>query len=318
MGVMPRFNLHAGEPGPSAPAPKPTKQRMQLQAPLLDLPSNEHLFVAKPTNQFDAFEAPYDEAARASLMDDMEYLDNVGRRMVKMSHYSGVRWRWGRDEEGNPALESNARMIQWSDGSRSLKVGDEYYDVKQHELGRDAPFLYAQLGKGLHQCLGQLRNNLKFTLPTDSKSARLLLKQAAQVAAKSQSRVGFGTQKISALARENVAVEQEKAAAAEKRRRQELARAQRERQSGGGGGSRARQPYGLTAEYLDEDDADDDFVVGGEEDAGNELARMDRDELDERAALERIKDAKRGREAGDDGEAHKRHRHRAVISDDED
>lgn len=41
-----------------------------------------------------------------------------------------IRWRWTTDAEGNRVPESNARIVEWSDGSRTLMVGDESFGVK--------------------------------------------------------------------------------------------------------------------------------------------------------------------------------------------
>jgi RNA polymerase-associated protein LEO1 len=47
-----------------------------------------------------------------------------------------VRWRVARDEEGaGRALESNARIVEWDDGSRSLFLGDECVDFATKQAG---------------------------------------------------------------------------------------------------------------------------------------------------------------------------------------
>ncbi|KAL8278664.1 hypothetical protein RQP46_008956 [Phenoliferia psychrophenolica] len=40
-----------------------------------------------------------------------------------------IRWRWVVGADGKPVKESNARTIRWSDGSLSLQVGSELFDI---------------------------------------------------------------------------------------------------------------------------------------------------------------------------------------------
>lgn len=45
-----------------------------------------------------------------------------------------IRWRTVFDKEGNAVKESNARMVKWSDGSMSLHLGSEIFDVYKQPL----------------------------------------------------------------------------------------------------------------------------------------------------------------------------------------
>lgn len=55
-----------------------------------------------------------------------------------------MRWRHKRDsrgrlelgEDGRPLLETNTRLVKWSDGSMQLLVGDEAFDVGEHSIDR--------------------------------------------------------------------------------------------------------------------------------------------------------------------------------------
>lgn len=40
-----------------------------------------------------------------------------------------LRWRWVTGADGRPKRESNARMVKWADGTMSLQLGNEIYDV---------------------------------------------------------------------------------------------------------------------------------------------------------------------------------------------
>lgn len=45
-----------------------------------------------------------------------------------------IRWREVPDKEGNILKESNARLVKWSDGSYSLHLGSEIFDVYKQPL----------------------------------------------------------------------------------------------------------------------------------------------------------------------------------------
>lgn len=55
-----------------------------------------------------------------------------------------MRWRHKRDsrgrlevgEDARPLLETNTRLVRWSDGSMQLLVGDEAFDVGEHSIDR--------------------------------------------------------------------------------------------------------------------------------------------------------------------------------------
>ena len=47
-----------------------------------------------------------------------------------------IRWRYKVDAEGKRTgqIESNARLVTWSDGSQQIFLGKEVYDVKESTL----------------------------------------------------------------------------------------------------------------------------------------------------------------------------------------
>jgi len=64
------------------------------------------------------------------------------------------------DESGEKMRESNARMIKWSDGSLSLQVGSEIFDVSSMPI-KDHSHLYIRQGTGL-QGQAVFENKLTF------------------------------------------------------------------------------------------------------------------------------------------------------------
>lgn len=53
---------------------------------------------------------------------------------LKLKVENTIRWRDNFDKEGNVVKESNARFIRWSDGSMSLHLGCEIFDVHKQPL----------------------------------------------------------------------------------------------------------------------------------------------------------------------------------------
>ncbi|THU91516.1 Leo1-like protein [Dendrothele bispora CBS 962.96] len=50
---------------------------------------------------------------------------------IKLKVENTVRWRWNRDKYGNESRQSNSRIIRWSDGTLSLRLGKEFFDITQ-------------------------------------------------------------------------------------------------------------------------------------------------------------------------------------------
>ena len=55
-----------------------------------------------------------------------------------------IRWRRGKDEEGNEVKESNARVVKWSDGSMSLLLGAEVFDIHKTKIDGEHNHLFVQ------------------------------------------------------------------------------------------------------------------------------------------------------------------------------
>ncbi|GAA5895660.1 RNA polymerase-associated LEO1 family protein [Sporobolomyces salmoneus] len=58
-----------------------------------------------------------------------EVKPKVGRSKSHLPDENVIRWRWTKDELGQFVKQSNARIVRWSDGSLSLQVGSELFDI---------------------------------------------------------------------------------------------------------------------------------------------------------------------------------------------
>ncbi|KAG6891268.1 hypothetical protein C0995_008520 [Termitomyces sp. Mi166 len=65
--------------------------------------------------------------------DEEELGDNIRERSmsIKLKVENTVRWRWTKDAAGIDRRQSNSRIIRWSDGTLSLRLGKELFDINQ-------------------------------------------------------------------------------------------------------------------------------------------------------------------------------------------
>ena len=53
---------------------------------------------------------------------------------MKLKVENTIRWREIFDREGNVLKESNCKLVKWSDGSMSMHLGKEIFDVYKQPL----------------------------------------------------------------------------------------------------------------------------------------------------------------------------------------
>nr|XP_017003585.2 another transcription unit protein [Drosophila takahashii] len=74
-----------------------------------------------------------------------------------------VRWRMGPNNE----MESNARIVRWSDGSETFHVGGEAFDIVHHPVTNDQSHLYVRHGS-YYQPQGLIKDKLTLRPKLDS------------------------------------------------------------------------------------------------------------------------------------------------------
>lgn len=105
--------------------------------------------------------SPFDAARFRSEVDGGEEEDDEALR-IKLE--STIRWRYGQGS----VKESNARLVRWSDGSWSLLLGDEMFDVVLAKSeGQDYQYLVATYrnpdgGQGAFQTQMRLKEHMSF------------------------------------------------------------------------------------------------------------------------------------------------------------
>uniref|UniRef100_H2YRA0 RNA polymerase-associated protein LEO1 n=1 Tax=Ciona savignyi TaxID=51511 RepID=H2YRA0_CIOSA len=143
--------------------------RIEVEIPKIatDLGSSIH-FVRFP-NFISAEARPFDPAVYEDEIEEDELLDEEGRTRLKLKVENTMRWKKYVDENGIELQESNSRLVRWSDGSMSLHLGSEIFDVHQMSLQGDHNHLFIRQGTGLQ---GQAVFKTKLTFrPHSTKSA---------------------------------------------------------------------------------------------------------------------------------------------------
>lgn len=99
-----------------------------------------------------------------------------------------VRWKEYLDDDGNAVKESNTRIVKWSDGSMSLHLGSEIFDVYKQPLQGDHNHLFIRQGTGLQ---GQAVFRTKLTFRPYSTESFTHKKMTMSLADRSQKTSGI-------------------------------------------------------------------------------------------------------------------------------
>ncbi|KAK7151577.1 hypothetical protein R3I94_008036 [Phoxinus phoxinus] len=165
------------------PAPE---TRIEVEIPKVSTDLGSELYFVKLPNFLSVEPRPFDPQYYEDEFEDEEMLDEEGRTRLKLKVENTIRWRSRRDEEGIEVKESNARIVKWSDGSMSLHLGNEVFDVYKAPLQGDHNHLFIRQGTGLQ---GQAVFKTKLTFrphSTDSATHRKMTLSLADRCSKTQ------------------------------------------------------------------------------------------------------------------------------------
>ncbi|KAI1301804.1 RNA polymerase-associated protein LEO1 [Halotydeus destructor] len=165
------------------PIPEPTRINVDIPRIISDL-GKEVNYVKLP-NFLSIDTHPYDPQWYEDEIDDEDLQDEEGRARMKLKVENTIRWRSVADENGEMKKESNARVVKWSDGSMSLHLGSEIFDMHKHQMTSGDNHLFIRQGTGLQ---GQAVFRTKLTFrphSTDSSTHRKLTLSLADRSQKS-------------------------------------------------------------------------------------------------------------------------------------
>ncbi|KAG2470833.1 LEO1 protein, partial [Polypterus senegalus] len=160
--------------------------RIEVEIPKVNTDLGSDLYFVKLPNFLSVEPRPFDPQYYEDEFEDEEMLDEEGRTRLKLKVENTIRWRMRRDEDGSEIRESNARIVKWSDGSMSLHLGNEVFDVYKAPLQGDHNHLFIRQGTGLQ---GQAVFKTKLTFrphSTDSATHRKMTLSLADRCSKTQ------------------------------------------------------------------------------------------------------------------------------------
>lgn len=198
-----------------------------------------------------------------------------------------IRWRYAKDSNGELINESNAQVIEWEDGSLSLKLGEEYFDVIQSDLTDTFLATYSE-ESGLLTTDGVFTNSLKI-VPTSTNS-NIHRKLTSAIQARQQTKPGAQSVFVDKDPEQEARrLEKQQEQLIRERRRKELKEkkdSERYDSDTPRVGQRiSRESYYAAPRGRDEYE-EDDFMVDDEDDVEED------DEEDDLAAAERLRRVK--------------------------
>jgi len=145
-----------------SPVPDVPETRIDVEVPKIQTDLGKEIHFVKLPNFLSVESRPFDGETYEDEMDDeATQQDEEGRTRLKLKVENTIRWRQGFDKEGHSIKESNARIVKWSDGSYSLHLGNEIFDVHKQPLQSDFNHLFIRQGTGL-QGQAVFRTKLSF------------------------------------------------------------------------------------------------------------------------------------------------------------
>lgn len=172
------------------PEPEVQPTRLECEMPYCNIDLGEKIFYVKLPNFLSIDTHEYDPLCYMDEIDENETLDNEGNSRMKLKVENTIRWRTITDEDGNETKQSNARIVEWSDGTMSLHLGSEIFDITEKSMG-ECSHLFMRLGTGLQ---GQAIFNTKLSIRPHSTESFTHRKLTLSIADRSQK-----TQKIRML-----------------------------------------------------------------------------------------------------------------------
>ncbi|KAK6123092.1 hypothetical protein DH2020_043153 [Rehmannia glutinosa] len=153
---------------------KPFGPPLELEIPLCPPPAeSDKMNMIKVSNIMGIDPKPFDPHSYEE--EDFYVTDESGSKKRIRLENNVVRWRKVKRPDGTASIESNARFVEWSDGSLQLLIGNEVLDISKQDAQQEQAHLFLRHGKGILQSQGQILTKMRF-MPSSlaSNSHRLL------------------------------------------------------------------------------------------------------------------------------------------------
>uniref|UniRef100_A0A915PJL6 RNA polymerase-associated protein LEO1 n=1 Tax=Setaria digitata TaxID=48799 RepID=A0A915PJL6_9BILA len=282
--------------------------------------TDEGLYFVKFPNFLSIEPRPFDQDHYEDEFDEDDLLDEEGRARLKLRVENTIRWRYVLDEDGNIQKQGNSKIVRWSDGTMSLYLGGEVFDIMVQPMQLDN-HLFLRQGAGLqgHAVFKQIaficREKLVFRPhSTDSITHRKVTLSMADRSNKSQ--------KVKVLTAVGLNPESKKAEIVRKEEERMRAQNRREAQQRRNRMRPSIGRSGLTANFLEDRDED------SEEESISAIKSRYKHGLDDRPLIghsdsedsdsKRLHDAKRDSEDSDSDQEKRKQKKKKVIIEDDD
>ncbi|XP_057624536.1 RNA polymerase-associated protein LEO1-like [Chionomys nivalis] len=123
--------------------------RVKVEIPSIHTDLGNELYFVKLPRFLRIEPKPFDPQHYEDECEDEKVLYEDDKTKLKLKVENTIRWRIRRDEEGCKIKESNARIVKWSDGSMSLHLGSEVFDVYKAPLQDNHNQLFIREDTGL-------------------------------------------------------------------------------------------------------------------------------------------------------------------------
>nr|XP_034364181.1 RNA polymerase-associated protein LEO1-like [Arvicanthis niloticus] len=165
-----------------------SETRVKIIVPSINSDLGNELYFVKLPRFIKIEPKPFDPQHYEDEFEDGEVLYEEDKIRLKLKVENTIRWRICRDQEGSKTKESNAWIVKWSDGSMSLHLGKEVFDIYKVPLQNNQNQLFIREDTGLRgQAIFQSRlcfrphftdsaTYKKMTLSFGSKSSKTQIK----------------------------------------------------------------------------------------------------------------------------------------------
>ncbi|KAL6037693.1 hypothetical protein STEG23_005962 [Scotinomys teguina] len=123
--------------------------RVRVEIPSIHSDLGDELYFVKLPRFLRIEPKPFDPQLYEDELEDEKVLYEEDKTRLKLKVENTIRWRVGQDEAGYKVKESNARIVKWSDGSMSLHLGSEVFDVYKVPLQDNHNQLFIREETGL-------------------------------------------------------------------------------------------------------------------------------------------------------------------------
>uniref|UniRef100_A0A1I8GF13 DUF3421 domain-containing protein n=1 Tax=Macrostomum lignano TaxID=282301 RepID=A0A1I8GF13_9PLAT len=245
---------------------QPVESRINVDFPLIRADLGKEIYFVKMPNFLTVDTRPFDPATYEDALDEEDVVDEEGRHRLRLRVENTIRWRVAKDAEGReltdeagqPLRESNAKMVRWSDGSLSLHLGAEIFDVHSMDTTADFNHLFIRQGSGLQ---GQAVFRRKLVFRPHSTASATHKKITRSLADKSSKQHTVKVLPILSADPERVrqeALRREEEMTRARIRRENIQRRRRERGSGASSGGRLSRSFLESGVGGDDEDEDEE------------------------------------------------------------